>query len=114
MKKKKINGAKYEMDRVYQFEVAIEGDILSGESFPIYDEEQKKLLGGFALKNADVIFGFISGINHSAALFVSTGEVFYFTPREDLNGKVAYGVISELPISPLSVEINNCGEISNE
>lgn len=98
------------MDSIYQFEVAVEGDVISGESFPIYDDEAKKLLGGFTLKGGDVIYGFIAGVDHTAALFVSTGDPFYFTPREDRNGKIAYGIVSELPISPLSVVIDKAYE----
>ena len=97
---------------VYTFEIEIEGDIYSGESFPIYDDECKKLLGGFTLKKGEVIYGFIAGVNHQAALYVSTGETFYFTPKEDENGKVSHGIVSDLPISPLSVAVDktNGGE----
>ena len=100
------------MLKTYTFKTEIEGDVLSGESYPIYDDECKKLLGGFTLDRAEVIYCFITGTDHVAALFVSTDASFYFTPKEDKNGKVSYGVISELPISPLSVLIKHAKELS--
>ena len=93
------------MNNVYKFEIEVQGDVISGETFPIYDDTLEKLLGGFTLLYGETIFGFISGVNHPAAIFISSESPFYFTPRDDKNGKVSYGVISEVSCSPLSVKI---------
>ena len=85
------------MSKVYRFEVEVEGDVLSRETFPIYDDSLKTLLGGFSLKSGDVIVGFVAGVDHPAALAVSTGSHFYFTVKDDRNGMVSHGIINEVP-----------------
>lgn len=93
------------MGKIFRFTAEVEGDVYSRETFPIYDDECKQLLGGFSLVQGELVLGFIAGTEHPAALYVSTGAPFYFTPRDDKNGNVSFGVISEAPISPLSVKI---------
>lgn len=90
----------------YKFKANIEGDICSGESYPIYNDGYTALIGGFTLNKGDQVLGFVSGTGHPAAIFVSTGDNFYFTPREDKNGMISHGIVSEVPISPLSIAIN--------
>jgi len=95
-------------DFIYQFEVEISGDVISGESYPIYDynNEKETLLGGFSLVSGDKIIGFVSGKNYPAALMVSSDSPFYFTPKDNYQGKVSHGVLSEYSISPLSIKIS--------
>lgn len=90
------------MDNIYKFSVEIEGDAPSGESHPIYDDEKRQLLGAFVLDRGQFILGFISGVDHPTALHVSTGYPFYFTPIEGEDGKVLYGIVSEVKISNIS------------
>lgn len=100
MEKKSTNQKSEEwqlMSRIYRFEAEVEGDVLSRETFPIYDDSLKNLLGGFSLKRGDVIIGFVAGVDHPTALAISTGASFYFTPMEDCNGMISHGVISDIP-----------------
>lgn len=90
---------------VYKFAGIIEGDIRSDESFPLYDDMKTVLIGAFTLYRRDIIDGWVAGVDHPVALKISTGEPFYLTPVDDDVGQVAYGLVSELPISDLSVEI---------
>lgn len=91
------------MIKTYRFDVEVEGDIFSGEAYPIYDDRYNGLIGGFYLVKGNYITGFVSGSGHPAGIAVSLGDNFYFTPKEDLNGKISHGLISEHPISALSV-----------
>jgi len=91
--------------RVYRFMAEVSGDVYSRETFPIYDDECNQLIGGFTLVRGNTILGFIAGNEHPTALMVSTGGEFFFTPRDDKNGNVSFGVISDHTISPVSVRI---------
>ena len=89
---------------IYKFKVEIGGDAPSGESHPIYDDEGKHLLGAFVLDKGQTLLGFVSGVAHPTALHVSTGDFFFFTPIDGPDGKVAFGIVSEVRISHLSVQ----------
>ncbi len=91
--------------KLFTFQVDLDGDVLSGESYPLYDDKQTTLLGGFTLLSGSTIKGFVSSTNHPTGLFISEGEPFYITPKEDESGKVASAIISEFPISVLSTVI---------
>lgn len=90
---------------IYKFQFAIQGDIPSFESFPIYDDNNV-LIGAFSLYSGDFIRCFVATTGYPAAIKVSTNDDFYFTLKEGSNGKVAYGVISEVAISPTSILVN--------
>jgi len=91
------------MDRIYKFQAEVSGDTPSKESHPIYDDEYQ-LLGAFVLDRGQVVLGFVSGRYHSTALHVSTGAPFFFTPFDGEDGKIAYGIVSEVKLSPLSIK----------
>ena len=91
--------------KVYRFMAEIDGDVYSRETFPIYDDSCKQLLGGFTLVKGNLILGFVAGNEHPTALMISTGGQFFFTPREDKNGNVSFGLLSDHCISPVSVRI---------
>ena len=93
------------MDKIYKFKVEVSGDAPSGESYPIYDDEKHQLLGAFVVDKGQVLLGFISGIHHPTALYISTGDIFYFTPIDGPDGKIAYGVVSDVSISVSSKKI---------
>lgn len=90
-------------DEIYRFNVEISGDAPSLESYPIYDDELLNLLGAFTVDYGDTMAGFISGRYNHVALLISTGDHFFFTPVDGLDGKVLYGIVSEYKISARSV-----------
>lgn len=92
-------------DEIYRFRAEISGDAPSLESYPIYDDECYNLLGAFTVDRGDTMMCFISGRYHEAALLISTGDKFYFTPVDGPDGKVIYGIVSELKISARSVAV---------
>lgn len=93
-----------EVSEIYRFRADIVGsDAISLESYPIFDDEYHDLLGAFTVDQGDIIIGFISGRYHLAALLISTGEKFFFTPVDGPDGKVIYGIVSEYKISAKSV-----------
>jgi hypothetical protein len=95
-------------NNILYFEVEIDGDMLSSEVKPIYDESRSRLLGSFVLKRGNKVACFVAANEPPYSLFFTSNQPFYLTPREsDIDGKIDYAVISEYSISPLSVKVNS-------
>jgi len=92
-------------ERIYKFQADIPGDMVSYESYPVYDEYQN-LAGAFTLIRGSLIGGFISGVGYPLALKVSTDEAFYFTAIPSTKtGRVESGMITEKPVNGDSIKV---------
>jgi len=91
-------------ERIFRFEVQVLGDMPSFETFPIFDD-YGTLIGGFTRRQGDLVKGFIAGTGYPMALLVSTEQSFYFTPRVEGDGMIAYAIVSEQNVSEYSIKV---------
>jgi hypothetical protein len=94
---------------IYRFDVMYTGDVPDTIGvYPVYDDNNR-LVGGFTVLHSNIIRCFVSGQNHSAALAVSTEQLFWFTPIENCIGKITSAVISEVKTKPYSINVSAIG-----
>ena len=72
---------------------------------PIFDEDGKRLMGGFVLDRGDTVKGFISACEDPYRLAFTSGAPWYLTVVEGPDGKVASARVSEVKIHLLSLKI---------
>lgn len=98
-----------ESARIYKFQADIPGDMVSYESYPIFDEYDF-LIGAFTLLRGSVVIGFVSGTGSPSGIPISTGESFYFTGLPGKTGRVDKGIISMRPFNGNSVKVTGAYE----
>lgn len=98
-------------NKILSFEADISGDMLSDGSRPIYDDNGD-VVGGFTLKRGSTVSGFVA-FQEWHKLYVAHGTKFFFTPTEGQDGKINGGLVTEVKISALSIEIQP-EELTNE
>lgn len=85
--------------KTYRFNASISGNVVFSDGpKPLFDEYEN-LIGAFNLQHGNTVIGFLSGSGYEAALQVSTGETFFFTPKENSAGEVVSAIISPIPTS---------------
>lgn len=90
--------------RTFQFAVEVPGDVISTDGPKPIFSSNNDLVGAFNVISDSVVQAFVSGNEYPESLKVSTGDPFYFTPRDnDFDGKVVYAMLTEIALDDTSI-----------
>jgi len=88
-----------------KFDVELVGDVICDGAMPVYDNFKYKLLGGFTVKQGNIVRCFLAITDNPFVMNYEEGIPFWITPNVDKNGQVCGAVLTLTELSPQSSRV---------